>query len=206
MKNHFCLAIIAALLVVGFTTSSQAQPQIGVAPQQFGLVPQQPTYVPPPQTYIPPPQTYIPPPQTYVPPPQTYVPPPQNYYPPQNRYYFGMSVAPLHSRPGAGLTSRIVSVTPGSPAATAGLEVGDEIISVNGRSFPNAAYSSDQVVQFLNNSVSQTGFSGNGTAAAAAPGRPRVATRPQQPGVAHMVVVNVRNGQHTSVTVYPSAR
>ena len=198
MKNRIPIVVIAALLLVAFTASLRAQPQIGVAPPQFGLVP--------PQTYVPPPQTYVPPPQTYVPPPQTYVPPQQNYYPPQNQYYFGMTVSPLHSRPGAGQTSRIQSVTPGSPAAVAGLEAGDEIISVNGRRFPNAGYSGEQVVQFLNDSLTQTGVAGNGVIATAPgpPGRPRV--RPQQPGVAHMVVVNVRNGQHTAVTVYPSAR
>ena len=193
MKNQIQIIVIAALLPVVFAATLRAQPQVVVAPQQFGLVPT-------PQTYVPPPQTYVPPPQTYVPPPQTYVPPPQNYYPPQNQYYFGMTVSPLHSRPGAGQTSRIQSVTPGSPAAVAGLEAGDEIISVNGRRFPNTAFSATQVSQFLNNAVSQTGSSGNG---ATVQGGPRV--RPQQ-GVAHMVVVNVRNGQHTSVTVYPSGR
>ena len=128
--------------------------------------------------------------------------PPQ--LPPQNPYHFGFNVVLLRDWNGTRL--RIVSVTPGSPAQLAGLEVGDEILRVNGRGFRFARDSFD-AVRLLNQHVIES-FEPSLPAVAAAitPGcRTRLI---QPPGIsralARMVVRNVRNGQHVRVRVYPN--
>ena len=92
--------------------------------------------------------------------------------------YFGMQVA-MVSRPNLGLTMQVQSVTAGSPAANAGLEYGDEIVTVNGRAFTtgdsNAAI--QQLQQFTRSAHSTT----------------------------HTLVVrNVQNGQLVQVPITPS--
>lgn len=124
---------------------------------------------------------------------------------PQNPYYFGFSiqlVADFHG----GKTLRIVSVSPGSPAQQAGLEIGDEIRSVNGLGFLHARDSFD-AVNMLSRFVSTTPVGGGPApaVAVAATARHYVAPPAVQP-IANMIVRNVRNGQDVSVTVHPTPR
>jgi membrane-associated protease RseP (regulator of RpoE activity) len=138
--------------------------------------------------------------QYYVAPPVT---PPQQ----QNPYYFGFSVQLVPDGYGS-KTLRIVSVTPGSPAQQAGLEVGDEIRSVNGMGFLHARDSFDGV-NMLSRFVSTAPIGGGPAPAAAATATATaqlyVAPPVAQP-VANMIVRNVRNGQDVSVTVRPTPR
>lgn len=117
----------------------------------------------------------------------------------QNPFYFGMNVELKRSNWG-GTTLRVVSVTPGSPAHQAGLEIGDEIRRVNGRGFHNATDSFD-AVRKLNRYVVGTNRpapAASGAAAALVIGPPQVSS------IAHMIVRNVRNGQNVSLNVYPT--
>lgn len=119
---------------------------------------------------------------------------------PQNQFYFGFSGV-LNSN-GFSKTLRIVSITPGSPAHRAGLEVGDEICSVNGQTF-SYARDSFEAVRLLNQFVSSGGVGGGpAPAVATAVAQPYYSPQP----TASMVVRNVRNGQKVSVTVHPTRR
>ena len=192
------LTLLLLCLVIPSTVLGQ-QVRIIQGPNGPQVLPPQQVY---PNPYRPggplgpsPQQPYVPP---YSPPQQPYVPPQSPPLVPQSgSFYFGMTVSPLHSRPGAGLTSRIQSVTPGSPASLAGLEAGDEIISINGRRFPNAGLSANQVANFLDKGVSRNGSTRIG---------PNGKLETQTSGFASLLVVNVRNGQHTSVAVSPTSR
>ena len=122
---------------------------------------------------------------------------------PQNRYYFGMTVE--INRNSYSTTLRIANVTWGSPAQRAGLEVGDEIRTVNGRGFRYANNSFDAVAM-MNRFVDAN--SGPAPAvAASAPGVQAYYVAPPslQPS-ARMVVRNVRTGQDVYVTVNPERR
>lgn len=140
---------------------------------------------------------------------QTRVMPVQQYVQPgvqpiqQNPYYFGMSVA-INRDSWGRTTLRIVNVTPGSPAQLAGLELGDEIRTVNGRGFRFATDSFD-AVRRMNQYVITPAFGGGGPAPAVASGV--VAAYVQLPNpnpIARMVVRNVRNGQNVIVNVRPT--
>jgi len=131
---------------------------------------------------------------------QPYVQPPQ-----ADQFYFGVQVKLLRSSCG-GARLRIVSVTPGSPAFRAGLEYGDEILTLNGRSFANA-YDSFDAARLMSRFVNL----GSGPLVGNGGGAPAVAAAyvglptPPQP-FAHMIVRNVRNGQNVSINVYPTPR
>ena len=124
---------------------------------------------------------------------------------PQNPYYFGFSIQLVANNYG-GKTLRIVSVTPGSPAQQAGLEIGDEIRSVNGMGFLYARDSFD-AVNMLSRFVSTTPVGGGPAPAATSTARAQLYVAPPavQP-IANMVVRNVRNGQDVSVIVRPTPR
>lgn len=129
---------------------------------------------------------------------------------PQNPFYFGVNVQLMRGY--AGTTLRIVSVTPGSPAQRAGLEVGDEIRTVNGRGFKYATDSFD-AVRRMNQYVTQSFVGGPApatapaAAAAVAPGVQAFVAPPQSSSnVAMMIVRNVRTGGNVSVPVYPTPR
>ena len=113
-----------------------------------------------------------------------------------NPYYFGMSVALKRDRWGR-TTLRIVSVTAGSPVATAGLEIGDEIRRVNGHGFQQATDSFD-AVRLMNSYVKSPVRTSGGPAPAAA-----LSFLPTSP-LAWMEVRNVRNGRDVSINVYPT--
>ena len=111
----------------------------------------------------------------------------------------------LVSRPGVGQVAQVMSVVPGGPAATAGLEQGDEIVSVNGNRFPNMI--GGDIAQVLSS------FVGRGQPQQAYPvqvdanGKRLTVTRPGAGNpAAAMVVRNVRNGQNVQITVYPTRR
>lgn len=122
---------------------------------------------------------------------------------PQNPYYFGFSIQ-LVSDTYGGKTLRIVSVSPGSPAQQAGLEIGDEIRSVNGLGFLHAR-DSFEAVNMLSRFVSPNPLGGGPAPAATAAVQAYVAPGHHQP-IANMIVRNVRNGQDVSVTVHPTPR
>ncbi len=129
---------------------------------------------------------------------------------PSNRYYFGMNVQLTASHNGSLL--RIVSVTPGSPAAAAGLEVGDEIHSVNNGRFSHMN-DSFQAVRRMNSLVTQEPIYSNpypgGPAPAAASAAVGTYVSPVNPvvrSVARMLVRNVRNGQMLQIPVYPTVQ
>ena len=86
--------------------------------------------------------------------------------PSANQFYFGMNVNLLRLPCGT-TTLRVVSVNPGSPAYLAGLEVGDEIRTVNGRGF-HFARDSFEAVRMMNQYVSQSGGGTIGAPAVAA--------------------------------------
>ena len=127
------------------------------------------------------------------PPTQMYIAPPQT----QNEFYFGMSIE--LQRTWEGTTLRIVSVTPGSPAQQAGLEIGDEIRTVNGRGF-QMANDSFQAVAMMSQFVS------TGGPAPAAPAVAYYVAPPTPQPIAQMIVRNVRNGQNVMVKVQPIQR
>jgi len=166
MRTQITTAIAMLFSVVGMANSAQAQVQSQVV--------QQPQQVQ---------QAYVVP--GYQSPP---VAPPQ-----QNQFYFGVNVQLNHGYHGTSL--RITSVTPGSPASAAGLEIGDEIRSINGRSFEQAR-DSFHAVRMMNRFVS---FNGPAVPAAAASAgvQAYVMPRPAPPqAFAQLLVRNVRNGQY----------
>jgi len=176
MRTQITTAIAMLFSVVGMANSAQAQVQSQVV--------QQPQQVQ---------QAYVVP--GYQSPP---VAPPQ-----QNQFYFGVNVQLNHGYHGTSL--RITSVTPGSPASAAGLEIGDEIRSINGRSFEQAR-DSFHAVRMMNRFVS---FNGPAVPAAAASAgvQAYVMPRPAPPqAFAQLLVRNVRNGQYVSITMYPQKR
>jgi len=135
---------------------------------------------------------------------QQYVMPgaPPQIQPHQNEFYFGFSIQLISN--GYSKTLRIVSVTPGSPAHQAGLEIGDEICSVNGQGF-SYARDSYEAANLLSRFVSPGNNVGGGPAPAATAltiQQPYYAPQP----IASMVVRNVRNGQPVSVMVRPTRR
>ncbi len=122
---------------------------------------------------------------------------------PPSEYYFGFSIQ-LVSDAYGGKTLRIVSVTPGSPAQQAGLEIGDEIRSVNGLGFLHAC-DSFEAVRMLSQFVSPNSLGKSPAPAVAAGVQAYVAPGHLQP-IANMIVRNVRNGQDVPVTVRPQHR
>ena len=140
---------------------------------------------------------------------QLYVTPPQRIAPPVNPFYFGMDLE-LYRQPCGTIALKVVSVTPGSPAFHAGLEYGDQIITVNGRGFYGAR-DSFEAVRMLNQFVARTGGPAPAQAAPAQASpavgafvTPRPFPQPQP--IANMVVRNVRNGHRVAVTVFPQQR
>ena len=128
--------------------------------------------------------------------------PPQGQIQPQNPYFFGFNVVLVRDWRQTRL--RIISVTPGSPAQLAGLEIGDEIALVNGRGFRFAQDSFD-AVRLLNQYVIDSFQPIAPAAAIASPGcRTRLLPPlPRPQSMARMLVRNVRNGQMVSVKVFP---
>ena len=129
----------------------------------------------------------------------------------QNQYWFGMHVELIQGW--GGPTLRVTSVTWGSPAQQAGLEIGDEIRTVNGQGFGYARDSYDAVR--LMNQFTRPRNVGPAPAAAAsqvgafaaAAGQAQAYVRPQPTvGVANLIVRNVRNGQDVSLTVFPTVK
>ena len=175
MRTQITTAIAMLIATVSTITSAQAQVYQG----QFTPVQQVQ------------PQVQV---QPYVAPTHPPVAPPQ-----QNQFYFGVNV---HLNRGYhGTTLRITSVTPGSPASVAGLEVGDEIRTLNGRDF-NQASDSFHAVALMNSFVNYS--SQPAPAAAAAIAQVQAYVSPQ--ATAQMLVRNVRNGQNVWVNVYPQRR
>ena len=129
---------------------------------------------------------------------------PQPYVQPtQWQWYFGMNASLTNIGAFRGL--QITYVVPGSPAARAGLEPGDMILSSNGTSFQNA-WNSNQAVALLQQSV-QPGFGGGiptnqagGVAAFVQPGAGSSAY-----GFAQLTVRNVRTGGLVSVMTQPQS-
>ena len=134
--------------------------------------------------------------QAYVGPGYPSVQPPQ----PRNQFYFGVNVQ--LNRGYQGTTLRITSVTPGSPAQAAGLEIGDEIRTVNGNGFEQAR-DSFHAVSLMNSFVSYSNPSAPAVAAAA---QAYVSPQPALQPSAQMLVRNVRNGQNVWVNVCPQHR
>ena len=118
-------------------------------------------------------------------------------------FYFGFSVQLVRGY--GGTTLRLVSVTPGSPAQQAGLEVGDEIRTVNGQGFSNAN-NSFQAVRMLSQFVKINPIGGPAPAVAASAQTYYVSPPVQPSPVANMVVRNVRNGYDVAVTVRPTPK
>lgn len=131
---------------------------------------------------------------------QQYVlPPVQPQVQPQSEFYFGVSIQLISN--GYNNTLRIVSVTPGGPAQLAGLEIGDEIRSVNGQGF-SYARDSFEAARLLSRFVSTSNVGGGPAPAATAFVQRQYIPQP----TANMVVRNVRNGQDVLVTVRPTRR
>jgi membrane-associated protease RseP (regulator of RpoE activity) len=121
----------------------------------------------------------------------------------ENPLYFGLNAQLVNGFGGAAL--RVVSITPGSPACRAGLEVGDEILTVNGQGF-NYARDSFEAVAMMNRFCLSTPVGGGPAPAAEAFTRVNTCPAPQPQPIASMVVRNVRNGQNVSVTMHPTIR
>jgi membrane-associated protease RseP (regulator of RpoE activity) len=179
MKTNITTAVAMLLAIAGMMNTSNVQAQQAAAIQ-----------------------TAVPQTQAYVNPGYPPVAPPQ-----QNQFYFGMDLQLNHGYQGT--TLRVAQVTPGSPACAAGLEVGDEIRTVNNRSFEYARDSFDAVAM-MNRFVSFNRTAPAPAVAASAYGnvqayvapRPLPAPRP----MARMLVRNVRNGQNVWVNVFPVQR
>ncbi|CAE7266137.1 unnamed protein product, partial [Symbiodinium sp. CCMP2456] len=105
-------------------------------------------------------------------------------------YYFGMSLQIANTAYGRGL--QVASVTPGSPAAQAGLETGDVLLRAGGVDLQNA-YSNEHGVQLLQSAV---GFGG------ASPTTAQTFVAPPAQLV-QLTVVNVRSGRVVAVSVRP---
>lgn len=195
MRTQITTAIATLIAVAGMMTSAQAQViqgQFLPAQPQVQVLPAQPQVqiLPAPVQTQPQAQAYVVP---GYPPAQPPVSPP-----PQNQFYFGVNVQLNNGYQGT--TLRVTSVTPGSPAQTAGLEIGDEIRTVNGRSFEQAR-DSFHAVSMMNSFVTNN----NPAPAVAAAAQAYVSPQPAQP-YAQMLVRNVRNGQNVWVNVYPQRR
>ena len=113
-------------------------------------------------------------------------------------FYFGMNVQ-IYRAPHGRTTLEIVSITPGSPAHRAGLEVGDQIRTVNGQGFRYARNSFD-AVRMLNQYVSFN------VGAVPAHASAHYVSHTPSKGFANMIVRNVRNGQNVSVIVRPKLK
>lgn len=107
---------------------------------------------------------------------------------PSRTWYFGMSLQITNTAYGRGL--QVASVTPGSPASRAGLEVGDVLLAAGNVGLQNA-YSNEHGVQILQSAV------GNSTPAPTA-----TFVVPSGPNLT-LTVLNVRTNQPTYVTVQP---
>ncbi len=204
MKTQITLivAIVTTIAATGITNGQiqtvvgqYQQPSIAVAPQSVPQTFAQPVIQTVPQTFahpIPQPAVLTSPQVAGQPTPQV-----QPYVaPPQNQYYFGMRLDLVRGY--TGTTLRVVDVTWGSPAQQAGLEVGDEIQTVNGQGF-HGATDSFHAVNLMNQYVNFTHGAPAGVAAA------YVQAYPPTP-IANMIVRNVRNGQNVSVSVRPTRR
>ena len=132
-----------------------------------------------------------------------YVQPPVSIGHNENPLYFGLDAQLVNGYRGAAL--RIVSITPGSPACRAGLEIGDEILTVNGQGF-NHARNSFEAVAMMNRFCSSNPVGGGPAPAAAANAQVSTYPVPAPQPIAYMVVKNVRNGHNVSVTVRPISR
>ncbi len=119
----------------------------------------------------------------------------------QNPYYFGMDIQLVRDSYGRS-TLQVFSVTPNGPAQLAGLERGDQILSVNGQDFSQAV-DSFEAVRMMNYYVQL----GGGTIAPASPVAPATSVY-VDPGVsrptAQMSVRDVRTGNIVYVTVNPT--
>ncbi|MDB2687136.1 PDZ domain-containing protein [Mariniblastus sp.] len=184
MRTQITTAIAMLMTVAGMITSAQAQSQTQSLPAQV---------IQPAEVQAPVQQST----QAYVAPGFS----PPMARPPQNQFYFGVNVQLIRGYHGNALL-RITSVTPGSPAAAAGLEIGDEIESINGRTFERAR-DSFHAVSIMNRSVNF----GSPAVPAAAGAHAYIIPRPvpSQP-IAQLTVRNVRNGQYVSLTMYPQQR
>lgn len=116
------------------------------------------------------------------------VPSPQPIVGPRS-FYFGMSLQITYTQYGRGL--QVASITPGSPAARAGLEIGDVLLRAGSTDLQNA-YSNEHGVQLLQSAVLGGGGPAPTVTAFVAP----------SPSV-YLTVVNVRTGQLTGVNVQP---
>jgi membrane-associated protease RseP (regulator of RpoE activity) len=175
MNKSITNLVVAVVATLAFNTVANAQQDFGQTTQQTQTQTQTQQYVVP----------------TVQPPQQ------------QNNYYFGMSVE--LRRGYTGTTLRIVNVTWGSPAQRAGLEVGDEIRTVNGRGFQFANNSFDAVAM-MNRFVNANSAPAPAAAASVQGAQAHYILPPVLQPTAQMVVRNVRNGQNVFVTVTPERR
>ncbi|MDB4766796.1 PDZ domain-containing protein [bacterium] len=113
-------------------------------------------------------------------------------------FYFGMHVQ-IHRIAYGRKTLEVVSVTPGSPAHQAGLEVGDRIRTVNGQGFRHARNSFD-AVRLLNQHTIFNVITVPAHASA------HHISHAHPKGYANLTVRNVRNGRNVTVIVRPKLK
>ncbi|MEQ8848518.1 PDZ domain-containing protein [Botrimarina sp.] len=119
---------------------------------------------------------------------------PQPVAPTHRDWYFGMSLEIQHTQYGRGL--RVASVTHGSPADRAGLEVGDVLLAANQVSLAGAV-SNEHGVTLVNQAMSQ----GQAPAPAAAVTTAVAYVQPQSQ--MQFTVLDRRSGQPVYVAVAP---
>lgn len=196
MKNTFA-TVIAIAFALSATVDTASGQERGLSLGQPSLQGQvEPQLAVPPQLETQPRLQVSPQPQTRVVGPG-FQPP---VAPPRSQFYFGMELQLVNGFQGKSL--RIARVTFGSPAYQAGLEAGDEILTVNGRDFQYARDSFEAVSmlsQFVTASVPGP-VPANGNIQAC------YTLRPTARPLAGMLVRNVRNGQRVFVNVYPQQR
>lgn len=116
---------------------------------------------------------------------------------PARQWYFGMSLEITNTAYGRGL--RVASITPGSPAYRAGLEIGDVLLAAGSVSLQNA-YSNEHGVQLL-----QSAVGGGAPAPTAATTAVGTFVSPVSPTV-QLTVVDVRTNQARYLLVQPQGR
>ncbi|MEO0529268.1 MAG: PDZ domain-containing protein [Planctomycetota bacterium] len=175
------LTTLAALTAVAATLGLASQADAG---KHCRWKPAPPRPIHPAPTYPVPAPTIQPAPTVR---PIGYVPTPTVV--PARTWYFGMNLQITNTAYGRGL--QIASITHGSPASRAGLEVGDVLLAA-GNVGLQSAYSNEHGVQLLQSAV-------GGSAPA-----PTVTTfvAPTSPNVL-LTVLNIRTGQPTYVNVQP---